>query len=418
MRHHAITSVSTVVLAALFTANSHAQQTPAAATSSDAAKDKAVKQDASVTLLSKGTDKTWQNYLLDDAAAHVSAASMAGIAQSAVTIAESTRDFGLLMQAVDPKNKGGGIAITPARTRHPFPKINLNDYLTNTLWLQPVVNLTLSYAQGVSDTDAAKYRRRGVAISTNGTFDKKDDPVQVRVKTLECADSAITAAASAATAASGPIVPNPGPNRPTTAPNTGLSEAITACEKAETKKFDARWFRPVWSVTIATGDVALDSSGASSVGSGTSAVLAARYGRGFSKSLAAAASDAKPSEATEPDFDWGWALSASARYNHREPVLSSVGSGSVQRQSSNLFAIRAAAGTDTVRLLGEASNASTRAVQGGEQTLKSALGIDYRVAPGTWLNFRYGRREKTSGNGDESAGLLTLTLSPSALMVN
>ena len=377
-------------------------------------------KDIGLTLLDKGTDKNWQHYMLDDAAAHVSAASLAGIAPSAVTIAESTRDFGLLVQATDPKNKGGGVAITPARASRPFPRVDLANYLNNPRKWQPLVNLTISYAQGVSEVDGTNYRRRAVAVSTNGTFHPEDDPVWVRVKAMDCASdtiakatlaAAVGSAASAASApsaaaASGSLSEDATVDSPAVIKLPKVAQKLEECAAQQQTQFDQRWFRPIWSLTLATGDVGLDGSGSSSVRMGESLAVAARYGAPIGKP--------PPDES----FEWGWALSASAKLNHREPVLASVGTAQVQHQNSHWVALRAAAGTDTVRLLGEASNVKVRAAQGGEQTLKRALGIDYRVAPGWWLNFRYGRREKASGDGEESAGLLTLTISPSALKVN
>jgi hypothetical protein len=55
---------------------------------------------------------------------------------------------------------------------------------------------------------------------------------------------------------------------------------------------------------------------------------------------------------------------------------------------------------------------------GGELTAKQAVGLDWRVAKDSWLNLRYGRRQKSSGSGEEGASLLTLTLGGDLLIKN
>lgn len=267
-------------------------------------KDAAAKDDG-VTLVSQGIDKNWQNYMLDDAAAHVSAASLTGVAPSAVTIAESTRDFGLLVKATDPKNKGSGIAITPARASHPFPRLDGTQYLKNPLRWQPLLNLTFSYAQGFSEIDSVNYRRRAIAVSTNGTFRAEDDPVWVRVKAMDCADKAITQAAkTAAGSASGPISEDAAANQPKVVKNDALAAKRKECLDKTSTQFDERWFRPIWSATLATGDVSLDQTGATAVRLGETLVLAARYGAPIAKPQA----NGKPAADNQEEFEWVAAL--------------------------------------------------------------------------------------------------------------
>ena len=127
--------------------------------------------------------------------------------------------------------------------------------------------------------------------------------------------------------------------------------------------------------------------------------------------------DAQNKEGSD-EFEWGWALSGSAKLARNDPVLSTLGTAALERKTTNIVALKGAAGTATMRAVAEYSSAQLREAQAGELTLNKAVGLDYRVREGWWLNFRYGKRKKSSGDGEDIAGLMTLTISSAALTPN
>lgn len=352
-----------------------------------------------------GKELKFSDFQADDAAMTVSAASMAGIAPSAVTIAESTRDVGVFIKGFDSKSKGVGFAISPARVSHPWPKVDLADYLNRRWDAILLTGLTISLAQGRTELDGRNYVRRALAVTTGGTFANRDDAIWVASDALagSCADEAISRQLQATDPESEPDTGKVG--KKMLAPKEKAS-GLAKCIKAEMDKLNNRWFRSLWSITYAIGDVKQDASGRQAVRLGDTFAVAARWGDGIK------------GHGPDADFEWGWALSGSAKFTRNDPVLSTLDTAALLHKSTRLVALKGAIGTASMRGIAEYSGARVREAQTGELTLKKAIGLDYRVREGWWLNFRYGKRQKTTGDGDETAGLLTLTISPSTLNVN
>jgi hypothetical protein len=395
------------------------QKTVAAEVATSGKDASATKTLLSIINRSSGKDaQDWQTYLLDDAAASVSAASIVGIDASVLTIAESTRDIGMLIKAKDSNGKGVGFSVTPARVSNPFPRVDFADYANSPLRWQPVVNLTISFAQGTTSTDGRDYARRGVALSTGGTFHKEDDPIYQRASAFTCADEAIGEAYRklAPPKLDGPLIPDPSAGQPQSVKVPEVQKALKTCLDKLTAQNDQRWFRPVWSLTLATGDGKLDKAGEKATKLGNSLAVAARYGAPIMAKTQVRKTDL-PDGAGKDDkqFDWGWAVAASLRLTRGDPVLSTLGSGAVERRSGSLLALRASAGTDSLRFLLEGSRQSSQAKDTRDQTLKQAVGVDFRMTKGAWLNFRYGKRNSLGSSGDEAASLLTLTISSGVL---
>ena len=304
--------------------------------------------------------------------------------------------------------------------RSPWPKVDLKDYLNRDPGAVLLAGLSLSFAQGHNAIGNAKYVRRALAVTTSGTFRQEDDPIWVMVNAVgpACAKAESlelqrqqALQRNADTAAGKPASDQQ--QELTGAGVEALKAALSGCITRARAKLDQRWFRPIWSVTLASGDVRPDLGNAQTVRLGNTLAIAARFGQGV---VRPAATPAQPAQPAANDFDWGWAISASAKAARHEPVLSTLGSASLKRQDSTVVALKLAAGTAVWRAVAEASNARVKAVEGGDRTLRQAVGMDYKFGAGWWLNFRYGKRDRAGGAGEEAASLLSLTVSPSALL--
>jgi hypothetical protein len=369
-----------------------------------------------VTLLKEATGNnaaTLKDFLADQGAASVSAAALAGIGTTPLTVVQDTKDFAVLLSPFDKDGKGGGFVIAPARVRHPLPRIDLMTEYVPSVWWRIAAATNFSVAQGESEIGGNEYRRRAFAVATGAFFNKQDDPIYAR------------AVATLAQNADGQLVgdtclvgfftevekiENTLP-AVLTVDGTSLKEQMakaTAAYKTCVDKVYAdsrkRWFAPRWSLALGTGD-AQPAGGDSSVRTGDVIALGVTYGQPWTAG--------KPTLSSDPPKDSilsGWALTVVARHTRNEVVLASLSSGPLQRQDSSLVVGRLAAGTETWRLMLEASNNDMKKAAGGELTMKQALGLDWRVTKDSWLNVRYGKRVKTSGSGEEGAALLTLTL--------
>ena len=369
---------------------------PAAYAADAVAADKAIK----LFEEAKGAPLQFKDFFVNDGALQVTAAALAGVPQSSVNIAESVNDVALFVQGLDSKNKGTGFAIAPARIRKPWPRVDLTDYLNGRTSALLLANLSLSYAQANGEVESKKVIRRAVSITTGGNFSRSDDPIHVMVDALASSADACGKAERADLSlamAKGQGV---------TEANAKLKQALGTCVDNAQKKLDQRWFRPIWSVTLGTGDIRADAAGSRTVRLGHAVAVAARYGRGIKGNEVAAPAD---------EFDWGWSVAGSFTLRKDEPVIATLDGAQLKRVDTKIAALKLSAGTEVWRAVGEFSNVGRKGADVGDRTMKHALGVDYRMGEGWWLNFRYGQRQRASGMGDENASLLSLTISPSKL---
>lgn len=368
--------------------------------------------------------KTIEELLVDSAAGTVSAASLAGVDADALSVIENVRDFSLIFNAFDKNTKGVGLAITPARTTMPVPAINLSDYAQPGAHFQRLIGaLTISYAQGKTDFSGTSYTRTAYAIGTSAYWNPDDDPIVAVAKAKKCSQAAfdkigdkptitdteakklveLTLKAKAGdTAAQEELAKwDRRDGRVDAEQEKAATEAYNACAKEVLDQHGEKWNRTRYSVSYATGSVKPTDGGSASVSLGKTLAFSLLYGFDGINALKDRA-----------------AISVTGRRSQDEPVLDTLGSAAVKSKSSNLLAVRLSGGSSVFRGLVEASNAkSTDAdVTSTQRTFKRALGIDYRVAKGVWLNLRYGKQRKVDGTGDETGSLLVLNWSPSALL--
>ena len=367
--------------------------------------------------------KTIEDLLVDSSAGTVSAASVAGVDTDAVDVVENVRDFSTIVSAFDKNSKGVGLAITPARTTMPFPAINLRDYAQpGAHFLRLLGSLTFSYAQGKADVSGTNYTRTAYAVSTSAYWNPDDDPVVAVAKARKCTDAAFDkigdkptiTAAEAQRLVDLTIKAKQGDQaahdelakwerrdaRVDTDQEKAAFDAYNACAQEVLDEHGKKWNRTRYSVSYAGGSVKPTDGGDSNT-LGRTLAFSVLYGFDGIDALKERA-----------------AISLTGRRVQNEPVLETLGSDSVRSKTSNLLALRLSGGSSVFRGLVEASN--TKSTGGdatfAERSFKRALGIDYRIAKGLWLNLRYGKQRKVDGTGNETGSLLLLNWSPSALL--
>lgn len=408
-----------------------------------------------------------EGLLTQSSAGSVSAASLAGVDPDTLSVIENVRDFSVLVKAFDSDAKGFGVAIAPARTKMPFPRITLQEYSAPRAYFTRLLgNLTLSYAQGKGKQSGTDYTRRAVSLATSAFWAAEDDPVVAVAQARECSAAAlaklpdvaplpqadlartdelqeIEAAAARgdakaqaaidaiiATARKGDrqalgelatleeatlrrlarggdaqanrqlrelLLSQAQAGRFDDAAAGAALKAFNSCAERVLKKLDARWNRTRYSLSLGTGAIKPSAGDGGSTSLGQTAAASVLYGFDGVRALQDRA-----------------ALTLTGRFARNEPVLTSLASGNVRQVDTTLLAVRLSGGSSVFRGLVEASNAESTDITTTQRTFKRALGVDYRVIEGLWLNLRYGKQKRLDGGGDETASFLVLNYSPGA----
>ena len=64
----------------------------------------------------------------------------------------------------------------------------------------------------------------------------------------------------------------------------------------------------------------------------------------------------------------------------------------------------------------EVSDARSREITASQRAFKQALGLDYRITDGAWINLRVGKQRTVDGTDDETGTLFNVSYSPEALL--
>lgn len=393
----------------LAAAGGTAAQTPAAAPSGTGSKSTKIFE----KLEADAEKQKFSYFLINDSATQVAASSLVGIAPSAMTIVENTRDIAVMLKAFDKDNSGAGFSITPARIKNSFPNISIADYKKSGLegyWWRAVSAATFSYAQGTGDVSGTSYRRRAATISTSFYLDPEhDDPIEGNIASDDkCFAELNSSEKFLALVASPPKKDESVEDR-----NKRIDESMNAmvvssikdCRVKKSKELNARWYRPLFSVIVGSGDVRNEKLGASAR-LGTHAAVALRLGGGIG--------DPTPSVDGSKDKDppvYGWSLSFSGRVTSGDPVLATLGTAKVDFKTTKVWVARYTAGTETWRALAETSNVRTRQAETGEYTFRWALGTELQFMKSNWLHLRYGSRINALNGKEEKAVMMTATFS-------
>lgn len=369
------------------------------------------------TLISRtsGADigTTIEGLLVDYSAASVSAAELAKLGTTPVTVVENVRDISLALQGDTPlSSKVFGLAITPARTPLAFPRISLAAYAGRAddprrnwkhLPMRLLGSTTLGFAQGLSEHGGVEFKRRAVSLETSAFFRAADDPV-VAVADSECSRKALDAAGIGT---AGETAPQPTPSGRTTltrVPTERSKPAIDVFNQCATDvlaELDERWNRSRFSLSWATGWIKRAD------GSGDQVRLGHTIGLGLVYGFDHVEMDMLKNRA---------AVTLVLRRGNGEPVLDTLTSGPLDRADSTLAALRFSAGSASFRGLAEVSNARSTSITTTQARMRRALGIDYRVADGLWLGLRTGKQRKVDNSGEEVGSFMTLSYSPSATL--
>jgi hypothetical protein len=344
---------------------------------------------ASASSLAKDDPTNLDSFLTDVTAGQISAGSLVGLTGSAIAQIQTSQDLVVALKplAVGSSRAGYGIAITPARTTiTPMSALSYHEHW----YMRLVGGTTLSYAENDANVSSVAYRKSGASIDTFYYIDPDDDPVVGGYKAFAACKPERKAFIDAMVKAQ----ENGDPAAIKTAKSNWEAFEKKCVDDFNTKVARTQWNASRISLSAGTGRISPVDGTGSSVSLGTSATLGGIIRSGSQG-----------------------ATYFSLRRTVHEVDLSTLGP-SPSYKNSNLAALRFTYGSEDenggLKLLGEISNAKKAGVTTSNSVFMYAVGIDKRIAKGTWIEFRLGKSTTLDGSSTQNAGLLTLDFAPSA----
>lgn len=331
------------------------------------------------------------SYLTDFSAGAVSAGTLVGLEQSAISEVQSSQDLVVALKplASGQSKTGFGLALSPFRTN--IMPMSAQDYANREGWEDKknrlLGGLTLSYAENKATIASADYRKHGFSVDTSLYLNKNQDPVVMANKAFHaCGDERRAAEDRFAEAAAEDD--KAGMRKA----KAEAEEAVKTCLNAEANK--SPWNADRVSLSFGGGWIRRDDGTASRESLGRSLTVQGLFGAGKQG-----------------------ALQLALRRTTHEVDLSTLGA-SPEYKGSSLVAGRFTYGSEDgngeTKFLAEASNARASQVTVSNAVFKYAVGLDKKIAKGVWLQFRMGKNRTLDGTSTQTTSLMQLSFTPSA----
>jgi hypothetical protein len=343
-------------------------------------------------------DKNINNYLVDITGGVVSAGGIVGF-DSPITPIETSKDFVVAIQPLtsDHRKSSFGLAITPAKTTL-FPMAG-NTYASSP-YMRLLGNLTLSYAQNKAEAAGQEFKRWAYSIDTVHYFKLADDPVYAGSLAFKaCADKTGPETEARLAELFKQFVDGKITQAQLDAERQKLLAArapgTNACIQEALSRLP--WNSGRMSVSHGDGRVSPVGGGGPSYSLGQHFNLNAQY----------------------PVHTTGL-VQVSLRHARDALTIGTLGAAEPEFKGSRLAALRYTYGgqVDTgLRVMAEVSNSKSSSAGAFRDAFMYAVGVDKKLAGGTWLEFRLGR-SRVNLNGDEqTTGLLNLNVAPTLFML-
>lgn len=376
------------------------------------------------------TDESLKPYLVEIAPGPQSAYEMLGLAHTVVTSLQSPKDWMGVIGASDRNDaKGGfGFTFTPGRSDIRALAVSARAYATSDHWVHRLWGATtLSYAQNQAEYGGADYRQQAFFAQTLYYLTPGQDPqvaafegVAKCVQAKEQAEAFNTqmlqrlAAARAEARARNPQLGAEAIETLMEQLEDKATQEMEA-ERAAAAEAPMSFMPRAIAATRACAQTAMDTAAAN--WRATRVGLA--IGQGWITGSAAGSQRLSLGQHLSLSGVWGppgmdrSLLQLTVRHSRREVDLQTL-AGTPSYRSDTQAAVRFtydAGGARKVYMLAEVSTARADAVTQSSTAFRQALGLDYQIADGTWLELRHGRLRSSDGNGTEAKSLLTLKFS-------
>ncbi len=328
--------------------------------------------------------KTLKDFLVDIGSSPVSASDLIGATGSAINNVQFPKDIWLALSPIsDRTTKAGyGLAIAPARTS--FLGMGGKAYFDNSfnrLW----GGTSFSYAENISEYSGSTYSKQGFSVQASSYFKSEDDPIWIDYQGWQSCEERKRIEAD--------IVKSKSESE-TNELMTKLQTATKKCGADNKKAKQSKWNAGKYSISYGSASIRPKSGVGQSLGLGDTLALSIVIPAGANG-----------------------ALNLSIRRVTKELDLSTI-AGTPLYKKSSISAVRYTVGAtedNNLRLLAEISNANGAQSLQSNAVFKSALGIDWRIVDGAWLEFRLGRSKAIDNGSVETKGLLSFNISSNAV---
>lgn len=337
------------------------------------------------------------NYLVNLSAGAVSAGGIVGLTGTAITDIQSAQELVLSIKtlASGSSKNGYGLAITPARTN--ILPLKGADYKSSD-WMRLWGATTLSYAENTADISGTTYRKSAASIDATYYLSKEDDPI---IKAAELFSH------------------GPGACLDRRIKDDELSTFIGLHSEQELNSDENKLkLVAMRQATVDAWDKCLNSE--ANKAKWNASKLSISFGAGWIKSDVASRNNQSLGRIMALGGIFGLGANSAAYFSLRRTTgeldLITI-STSPTFKNSTLAAIRLTQGSadsSDLKWLIEASNAKASSVTSSNSAYQTAVGLDKRITPNIWLEFRYGRKRMEDSTTTQNASLLNLSWSPTS----
>lgn len=340
-------------------------------------------------------------FYIDISSGTVSAAGIIGLNKTAVQQVETSKDLLLAIQPMANGDVGSGIgfSVTPARTS--ILPMSARNYANSDVY-RLLGSITFSAAQNTKDIGSVKYKQSGYSLDASYYWNDARDPIVAAHLSYDTCSKATDEGlkndflALQVKRLEGKL--SPAELQAESDRLQGIqAKAYSACvKKAVAALSPTAWTATRFSLSVGSGSIKAP-GGASAQSLGTLVTLNATWGLTDSSALNLSARSVR--RAVDPNT-----LTGTPAFSHSSlvAVRYTLGAGGKDEESP-------------VRALIEVSNAKARSPTVFKDVYLQAVGVDYKVAEGIWLEVRYGRNRTVLGDKTENSGMMTFNISPTGL---
>lgn len=361
---------------------------------------------------------TIKDYLFTHNAGPVAANDIIGVSKSVISDLQTPRDLALSLGNFGDRDtqNGFGISITPGRSGFDAVAVAADKYREGDLLRRIWGGTTFSYAQNRKNISNAEYDQSAVAVSATFLIDPNEDPIVIAYRALgdmseagACRNGLQALEASERSleevqrrlVAEESVKLGRSPN---------LAELNEIAKKATDQHAEA-------SSTFAAVRVCAHKAAADISNKWNASRFHLLLGRGWIKPAPGGGDRLRLATHAKVSIGLGVGADGLANLTWRrtgdELDLTTLGSTAAFK-STNSAALRytyKASKKADMFAIAEVSNVKALTPTASQSDFKQALGIDKMVAPGLWLEFRYGRARTAVGTSLENKALFALKFS-------
>lgn len=378
---------------------------------------------ALVALLAAGpADAAEENTIKDFLFAHnagpVAANDIIRVNKSVIADLQTPRDLALSLGSFGDRDteKGFGLSFTPGRSGFDAVAVSASKYGEGSLVRRIWGGTTFSYAQNRT-SGAAEYDQSALAVSTTFVLHHGDDPIVVAYKALATSEGGVVQCPVEQEGLKAAATQGELEERRLVEEFTQANSRTPDRDELQAIQRQAEAFRLAEIEALAALRNCAHKVAAVVESKWNASRAQLMFGRGWTRPVSGAGPRVRL--ATHAKLSIGYGVGADGLVNLTvrrvaDDLDPATLGGTPAYTSTNSAAVRytyRASKKGDMFALAEVSNVKESKNAASQADFKQALGLDKKVGPGLWLEFRYGRARRTDGSGLENKALFTLKFS-------